>query len=179
MLLNASALPARLDESNNAMDVVVPRLAMIADELAALAVRLDPAPASSRKVRQLWNQRQVYVAEKPAEVLLALALTAIQRRTLRNRQFRPSLFSDPAWDMLLDLFVSRLRHRQVCVSSLCIAARVPPTTALRWIRNMEEHGEIVRRRDPDDGRRVFLEMSDAAFEGVARTLQATPKRPPL
>ncbi len=150
---------------------VAPKLVELAGELAALAERLDERRYVAEPTGAARSDPRDHASDDPAEILLTLALRAIQHRTLRNRQFRPALFADPAWDMLLDLFVSRLRHHPVCVSSLCIAARVPPTTALRWIRNMEVHGELVRRRDPHDGRRVFMEISDAAFDAVARTLQ--------
>ena len=106
----------------------------------------------------------------PASHLLALALAAIRQRDDRLQHFRPELFGDPAWDMLLDLFVARLRGELVCISSLCIAAKVPPTTALRWIGNMEAHGEILRRPDPTDRRRIHAFISDGAFEAVARIL---------
>jgi hypothetical protein len=52
---------------------------------------------------------------------------------LRSQHFVPALFADPAWDILLDLAAARIDGRMVAVSSLCIAAAVPATTALRWI----------------------------------------------
>jgi len=48
----------------------------------------------------------------------------------------------------------------VSVSSLCIAAAVPPTTALRWISAMTESGMLIRQQDPDDARRVFILLSE-------------------
>lgn len=130
----------------------------------------NPGRKDQREVRLRGRAGSLAIsAHLPPEARLAAEI--LQSRRKRERVFGANLFADPAWDMLLDLFVSRLRHHPVCVSSLCIAARVPPTTALRWIRNMEVHGELVRRRDPHDGRRVFMEISDAAFDAVARTLQ--------
>ena len=45
------------------------------------------------------------------------------------------------------------------VSSLCFAAAVPPTTALRWITAMMDIGMLVRRQDLADARRLFIELS--------------------
>jgi hypothetical protein len=84
----------------------------------------------------------------------------IKTRRLRDRYFAADLFADPAWDILLDLKAAALEGQSVSVSSLCIAASVPPTTALRWITAMTESGMLVRRQDPDDARRVFIELSD-------------------
>ncbi|WP_299323711.1 winged helix DNA-binding protein [Parasphingopyxis sp.] len=98
--------------------------------------------------------------------------TMIRMRRLRERFFDRELFADPAWDMLLDLMAARLEGRQVAVSSLCIAAAVPPTTALRWIRTMTDRGLFVRRSDPRDGRRVFIELSDEAAHALERWFAA-------
>jgi DNA-binding MarR family transcriptional regulator len=84
----------------------------------------------------------------------------IKLRRMRERFFPPDLFADPAWDILLDLKAAGQEGQHVSVSSLCIAAAVPPTTALRWITAMTDSGMLVRRQDPADARRVFIELSD-------------------
>lgn len=83
----------------------------------------------------------------------------IKLRRLRERFFPHDLFADPAWDILLDLKAAGQEGQMVSVSSLCIAAAVPPTTALRWITAMTESGMLLRRQDPADARRVFIELS--------------------
>jgi hypothetical protein len=83
----------------------------------------------------------------------------IRARRLRARFFPEDLFADPAWDMLLDLLQAELSHLRVPVSSLCIAAAVPATTALRWLKTMVADGLFIRRSDPHDGRRVFVELA--------------------
>lgn len=83
----------------------------------------------------------------------------IKLRRLRDSFFQPNLFADPAWDILLDLKAAAQEGRQVSVSSLCIAAAVPPTTALRWITAMAQSSMLVRRQDPADARRVFIALS--------------------
>lgn len=95
------------------------------------------------------------------------------RRIIRHRQFRAryfdgDLFADPAWDILLDLTAARAEHRRVSVTSLCIAAGVPPTTALRWITQMVETGLLVRIEDEIDRRRAFIALSDKAADAMAR-----------
>lgn len=91
---------------------------------------------------------------------------AIRARRLRDQHFGPGLFEDPAWDMLLDLFAAELERAQVSVSSLCIAAAVAPTTALRWIARMTEAGLFERRPDPFDRRRAFMGLSRRASAGM-------------
>ncbi len=92
----------------------------------------------------------------------------IAARKLRARFLDGELFADPAWDMLLDLTAARAEHARVCVTSLCIASGVPPTTALRWIGQMTEAGLFQRVEDDTDRRRAFIRLSDKAADGMAR-----------
>jgi DNA-binding MarR family transcriptional regulator len=96
----------------------------------------------------------------------ALRSEAIKRilkaRRMREDYFSTDLFADPAWDMLLELLLAELSRYRVPVSSLCLAAQVPPTTALRWIGLMADAGLVRRRPDPDDRRRVFVELTSTA-----------------
>lgn len=94
--------------------------------------------------------------------------THIRHRRLREDYFGPDIFADPAWDMMLDLYAARLERLRVSVSSLCIAAAVPATTALRWIRTLTESGLFERREDPHDGRRIFVALSDQATQAMHR-----------
>lgn len=81
----------------------------------------------------------------------------------RQNHFPDGLFCDPAWDMLLDLTYARLTGKRVSVSSLCIASRVPATTALRRIGDLVAEGLAMRVRDENDGRRVFVDLTDDGF----------------
>lgn len=100
------------------------------------------------------------------------ARRTLRRRRLREQYFPADLFADPAWDMLLDLYAARLEQQPVSVSSLCIAAAVPATTALRWIRTMTEAGLFVRESDPQDGRRIFIALADSTSDAMARYFDA-------
>lgn len=91
----------------------------------------------------------------------------IANRQARARFFDPALFGDPAWDMLLDLTAAQGEGAQVSVSSLCIAAGVPATTALRWLTQMVESGIFARVPDPADRRRAFIALSDKASTAMA------------
>jgi len=98
----------------------------------------------------------------------------IRIRRMRDHFFRSDLFADPAWDMLLDLMAARVERQRVAVSSLCIAAAVPPTTALRWIKGLCDQGLFVRIADPEDGRRIFIELSSetaARMEAYLKSAQ--------
>lgn len=67
-----------------------------------------------------------------------------------------------AWDILLDLYLAEEHNTRVSIKSACIASCVPATTALRWIKVLEEKSLIVRRSDPTDARRTFVALSEEA-----------------
>ena len=106
------------------------------------------------------------------EVAPESVMAVIRTRRLRERFFREDLFADPAWDILLDLFHAELAQYRVAVSSACAAAAVPATTGLRWIKTLVAEGIVVRRADPHDGRRIFLELSPGASEAMRRYFDA-------
>lgn len=89
----------------------------------------------------------------------------LRARQERSEHFSSTLFADPAWEILLELFALELEQRRVSVSKLCLSARVPTTTALRWIDKLHEEGLISRGEDPFDGRRIWVTLSPA---GVVR-----------
>ncbi len=92
----------------------------------------------------------------------------IAARQARARFFDSDLFADPAWDMLLDLTAAHAEGARVSVTSLCIAAGVPATTALRWLNQMVDSGIFNRVADDMDRRRAFIELSDGSVSAMAR-----------
>jgi len=99
----------------------------------------------------------------------------LKARLARGRYFPSDLFTDPAWDMLLGLYAAELGQQRVSVSSHCITANVPATTALRWIAFLERERLIDRRADPLDGRRYFLSLSAKASNALAQYFSETPR----
>lgn len=95
----------------------------------------------------------------------------IRHRRARQEHFPDGLFADPAWDILLNLALAQHQQRRVCVSSLCIGAQVPTTTALRWIKHMTETGWLVRKDDPLDARRKFVELSGKSWAKMTAFLE--------
>ncbi|MDR7058544.1 MarR family transcriptional regulator [Sphingopyxis sp. BE235] len=96
----------------------------------------------------------------------------LRQRRMREQYFPADLFADPAWDMLLDLYAAWLERQPVSVSSLCIAAAVPATTALRWIKTMTDAGLFLREDDPHDGRRIFIALAEGASDALGRYFEA-------
>ena len=141
------------------------RLRQLSEEVGRIAstlARLSTGPGSARELPE---------AEPRGEIPPLSAETVdrvIRARRMRANYFSEELFADPAWDMLLDLLRAEIAQFRVPVSSLCIAAAVPATTALRWLKTMVAEGLFVRHADPHDGRRVFVELAPTASEALRR-----------
>lgn len=83
-----------------------------------------------------------------------------RRRDLRaETAFGQGLFADPAWDMLLDLFVQNARGHSVSISSACHGSISPSTTALRHLAELERRGIVMRRPNPSDRRVLYVNLS--------------------
>ncbi len=130
------------------------RLAALGEEIARIARAIEPPLASAGAPP---------APEAPLAFDPAAVRAVLKARRLRDSLFPAGTFADPAWDMLLDLTASRGEGARVSVTSLAIAAAVPPTTALRHLKAMADAGLVVRRSDPDDGRRTYIDLSEDAF----------------
>lgn len=92
----------------------------------------------------------------------AIAKSIVAQLQSRQKFFPGATFEDPQWLMMLDLFIAAEEGRDVSVSSLCFASGVPPTTALRHIRNLVSRGLFERTSHPRDRRICHVRLSDAA-----------------
>ena len=93
-----------------------------------------------------------------------LARSVIRARARRRQYFKASLFSDPAWDILLDLFLAECENRRMSVSAVGLTGNIPMTTALRWLAALEGEGLISREEDPTDKRRIHVSLTDQGLE---------------
>jgi len=168
---------ARVNDRSQEFDAL--RLQHLADEVGRIAKTLaafSEAPNLSGTPSQLSDAVLGYKFQSDVlgteEISASEIRAIIKLRRLRDRHFDPELFTDPAWDMMLDLMAARAEHSRVSVSSLCIAAAVPATTALRWIKTLTDQGVFIRVADPTDGRRVFIELSDKAAANISKYFTA-------
>jgi len=92
----------------------------------------------------------------------------IKARRARADYLTRELFSEPAWDILLELLRAEVAQERVSASNACIAASVPTSTGLRWLRALEHHGLVLRQGDLHDARRTFAILSEEASLALRR-----------
>lgn len=96
----------------------------------------------------------------------------IAERRQRRDHFPTDLFHEPAWDMLLALYLANEDGRILNVKALVASSDAPVTTSQRWIDHLHKLRLIDRVGDPDDRRRIEVSLSDTGLGAVERYLDA-------
>lgn len=102
---------------------------------------------------------------------LAKSVYALRRRRDSALEIK-GLFGEPAWDILLDLYIAQMSRADLQVSSVCIEAGVPSTTILRWIARLEQEGLVYRASDKGDARRRYVRLTETGHSTILRVLNA-------
>lgn len=143
------------------------QLVSLAVELKCAAVKLQQSPAAVLEPFPEDDVRRRIQRLKEIQ----------NHRISRSEFFDMTLFADPAWDMLLLLMQRDLEQFRISTTELSLASNVPATTALRWISRLSAEKLIVRVKDPFDGRRVFVELTDKGRAKMNAYLDAISGQP--
>lgn len=143
----------------------------LADELLAIAIRLRDAAEGPQPGDT--GQRARPLPPRNPQNYLALARKTYALRRKRAAIFgNLDLFGEPAWDILLDLFIAHAEGKPVSVSSACIGSAAPATTGLRWLGVLADEGLIVRENDAEDNRRVLVRLTQTGRAAMERFFEA-------
>lgn len=105
------------------------------------------------------------------EAFAAIAQSEFHSRRRRNSLIRHDLFAEPAWDILLLLYIAHHRDQTMEVGRLCTAVSVAPTTALRWIGQLLDRG-LATHLAPDSAQGdVHILLSPCGIEEMERYLR--------
>lgn len=88
-----------------------------------------------------------------------------------RREALIGLVSDPAWEMLLVLFIARAERRDLPISHVAKEAGVAFTSAYRWLDKLEGAGLIERRAPASDRRVVLVHLTDEGCRQLERLLE--------
>lgn len=127
-------------------------------------------------------EHELISGPKPDAALGNFARKIYLARRDREKNFQtPELFHDPAWDILLDIFIAHSQDKYISVMDATLSGHVPSTTALRWVWGLEKSGIIMRVPDGSDKRRKFVVLTDFGLKHMRRAIRAIGDRmsPPL
>ena len=97
------------------------------------------------------------------EELIGRARQQIAHRKRRAQHFPKGIFGEPAWDMLLVLYVSDTLAPET-IRDLREQAGLTHSTALRWLDYLESQQLITRRSHLTDKRSAYVELTERARE---------------
>jgi predicted Rossmann fold nucleotide-binding protein DprA/Smf involved in DNA uptake len=80
----------------------------------------------------------------------AVAQRLLHQRHQREKLLGPELAGEPAWTMLLNLFVAYEEGRRAAVLKLCTEAGTRPDVALRWLLTLAAEGKVIWRSKAKD-----------------------------
>lgn len=185
---------------HGSLDTAVQAMRFNARDFLAKPVTTDNFATALRRASRAWNElygsfRLMALArqdrtERPAlpadtppltpeaqrEEMLLQIRAIVRMREKRGEFLDHQLFSDPTWDILLDLTAAKLEGKPVPVSSACAATNVPLSTALRYVRSLVDAGLVRRWKDTEDRRRDMLELEDPAMTAMTRYIADVRRR---
>ena len=107
-----------------------------------------------------------------SQVLQRLARDILANRRRRHDIFGKAMFGEPAWEMLLLLYVVESGPRQT-ISRLADLAGASKSTALRWIDYLDAQRLVRRESHPTDRRAAFVELTEKARGAIELYLSDT------
>lgn len=88
-----------------------------------------------------------------------LAQRILGARRVRAEHLNAPIFSEPAWDMLLELYIRETSGASSTTAQLYSVQGAPSSTASRWLDVLESAGLIARRRILINGNSELIHLT--------------------
>jgi DNA-binding MarR family transcriptional regulator len=102
--------------------------------------------------------------------LARMARAMLDERRLRDASFDPAMFTNPAWDVLLLLYVAGSEGRALMPLDVCETLAVPQATMLRWLAYLADKQLIVDAPDPTQRGSSLVRLSATGRQMVSTYL---------
>lgn len=143
-----------------------------ADKERTITLSKRDVRAARRLLRLLLQEefkasegQQLEGSVRPAANASHAALVARAREEFGNRRrrttiFEHSMFGEPAWDMLLALYILDVSGQRQTTGALMQYSGAPITTARRWLDYLVGNGLVQRSHHPTDQRVMFVSLTE-------------------
>jgi hypothetical protein len=137
--------------------------------VSTIPARMEGVDPIDRQTLKLIEDATRAVAMHSAD-MTEQARRILAGRNQRDRFFDPVLFSNPAWDILLNLFVADAEKRPVTVLESCVASTVPQGVALRWLGYLKQEEMVIETPDPSRPRQTIIRLADQTRMAISAYL---------
>lgn len=132
--------------------------------------------ALARILRSLNDAASGESAEAPTQASFSHECVILARRLKSGRNqraqfFKEDLFGEPAWEMMLALYIADGEGYRLKISDVCNESGVPATTALRWMDKLIDIGMARRIPNRLDARSSYIEGTEALRSQMTEYLQ--------
>jgi len=145
----------------------------------------EEAPPSAGEVRALAHQLLAWAdhltsSREPGrelseegrhDLILGLALAARAARRLRAEIFPGAPLGNPAWDIMLDLFIQDMNGYRTSLDHLAINGDLPAAAVYEAVELVAGLGLLERTPDRFDNRVVWLSLSVSGRQGMFDLLE--------
>lgn len=128
----------------------------------------DPSPFHQEM------QNRSLAKESSQDQFISRARAVLHTRRIRTKHFNRSMFGEPAWDILLLLYLAESVEARHTVSQLAAAVETPLTTVLRWIGFLEDEQLVERFAHPTDRRVTFVRLTGKGRDAFEAFLNEIP-----
>lgn len=104
---------------------------------------------------------------------VSIARAILEDRKQRSQIFNRGMFGEPAWELLLNLYIMDKQGPRLTIGGLVQIAGVAQATALRWLDYLKVQGLITREEHPTDSRTAIVTLTDKARDALGMYLSRT------
>ena len=99
----------------------------------------------------------------------SLAAAMLEFRRTRSSILPPELFAEPAWDLLLELFIADAEGRRLTARQVCIRSGIAPSVMSHWLKHLPQSGFVTGdgQGDLDD----LLTMSAGMLDSMEAMME--------
>lgn len=153
-----------------ASDFSAHQMRILGASLLKLADAIDQDWHPARfKSRFGWMTRSGQI-ERRALTLAQVAIRLRAKAKQRTKHLSQEFLGEPAWEMLLELFIQFAGGATVSTKSLCLASGLADTSALRMIDRLEDAGLLERSQSSVDKRITLVGLSKQGVTAVGMIL---------
>lgn len=160
------------DQDDDDLTREAARTVRVSDRDVAEARRLLSVLAEAQAGVRSQAEPSVPAQEPPSGELVGRVRALLAARRARETLFGKTMFGEPAWEMLLLLYLAASESRRT-LGQLGKLAGASKSTTLRWIDYLDQHGLVRREPHPTDKRAVFVELTEKGRQSLDLYLSGT------